>query len=288
MHNRHSPQLQVCRLFASTWGRSKMTRSSRHLAAACLTLRGEFGLSRSGPTSPAGSPRPIADQAGSARADGRLFVFFHRNPALLGHTIELENRLYTVTGVLPPSFLFPTLGLQPDLLLPLDLRTLSPEGIQKLHVIGRLQNGVSRTRAHTAVAQVERSVAGGFPAWFSRYARGMRTEMRPLRETLSSTQKQSLLLLAMAALLLLLLLSLNIGALQLARSFGRQREFAVQLALGATSGQIRLGLLLESAIVSGLAGVLGVALARLSITWFARWVPASLVPFHPVTWIATN
>ncbi|MGN6593553.1 MAG: ABC transporter permease [Terriglobales bacterium] len=206
---------------------------------------------------------------------------FQMDPGIIGRSFSLHGHNFTVIGVTPPTFFGETVGLEPDLWLPITMQPQAVPGRDRLHdppgttrmmwlqVMGRLKPGVSLQQAQTASnllfhqAIADQAGAASDPQQKQQLMQ-QRLELTPggmgssgLRDQFASP------LIALFALvgLVLLLAVVNLASLLLARAAARQKEIGVRLALGAGRGRILKQLLTESILLSLIGGLLGALLA---------------------------
>jgi putative ABC transport system permease protein len=178
------------------------------------------------------------------------------DPQILGRSITLNAKPYTVIGVMPPDFNYPP---QTELWMPLALSP-SVSGDYEHHyirVIGRLKPGFSPAEAQTRMIALERQIAAAHPDTDA----GNEVVVEPLRRQLTGDIRMPLLVLLGAVGFVLCIACANLASLLLARSAGRRKEVSIRVALGA--GRVRLlrQSLTESLLLALLGGVLGVLLA---------------------------
>jgi putative ABC transport system permease protein len=173
---------------------------------------------------------------------GRRFGFA---PDILGRGIVLNRHSYSIIGILPRGFSYP---YHPEVWLP---RTFDPgDGrVHTLNVQARLRPGVTLLQARAELQAIAARLQKQYPDTNS----GNRIEAEPVREVLLAGQQTVVKALFAAVGLVLLLAVANVVNLTLARFVGRQGEFAIRAALGASPArQVRL--LLTENILQALAG----------------------------------
>lgn len=201
---------------------------------------------------------PGAD-AGVAILGHRLWeTQFGRDPGILGRTIRLDDRAYSVAGVLPPGNLF----LNGQVYVPFTQRANANRVSWEYSVIGRLKDGASIESAGADLKQI----AGTLESQYPDEAKGIGFTMAPSSTWLASDgARQTLWVLLAAVGALLLIACLNVASLLLARGTARQREIAVRAALGAGRWRLMRYVMLESLLLSALGTVLGLGLAGIGI-----------------------
>ena len=187
---------------------------------------------------------------------------FGGNPNLLGTSIMLDQRPFTVVGIMPVSFQVPDLGGHQEIWIPVAQDPLFSSWIPSrgehwLLVMGRLNAGVSLAGARSEADTIGGRLAKEFPAERG----GWTMHFKPLQADIVENIRTPLLVLLGAVGLVLLLACVNIANLLLARATARTRELALRQALGAGRGRIVRQLLTESAVLGLLGAIFGVALA---------------------------
>jgi putative ABC transport system permease protein len=193
---------------------------------------------------------------------------FGGNRKLIGQTIHLDRQAYTVVGVMPSGFEF--LGPDNELWAPLPLepnRTL--RNYYNLQALARLKPGVPIRQARVEMDTLARQLALEYP----KTNQGWGAAVAPLQDEITGNIRLPLLLLLGAVAFVLLIACANVANLLLVRAAGRQKEFAIRVALGAGRLDIVRRLLVESMSLALAGGALGVVLAR--------WSISALVTLHP-------
>jgi predicted permease len=187
------------------------------------------------------------------------------DPAIVGRSIVLDGRAFTVVGVMPAEFNFPFGGVK--MWIPLLPAAADEPRDRDLHIlVGRLKEGVSRREVREELEAIQRELGSVHPEVDGRYSG---VSVKPLRQALNFAYEEmqtSFLVLLAAVAFVLLIACVNVASLTLARTGARSREIAVRAALGARSTRLVRQLLTEGLILAVAGGVLGVLLAE----WGAR------------------
>jgi putative ABC transport system permease protein len=181
---------------------------------------------------------------------------FHADPEIVGKAITLDGGPFTVLGVMPHQFNYPS-GVEiwtPAAMAP---SAFDDYDHKYVRILGRLKPGVTVAQAQQAVNAVEAQVTAAHPDTDA----GNRVVLVPLREQLVGDIRKPLVLLMCAAGLVLLIACANTAGLALARDAERQKEIAVRLALGATRLRLLRQFVTESVVLAVLGGALGMPLA---------------------------
>ncbi len=193
------------------------------------------------------------------------------DPSIIGRSILLNKRPYTVVGVLPKGFESEPEGL--DLWTPLQADPQSTNQGHYLSVAARLKPDVSLEKARGEMKVVGEQFRRAYPQWMDK------TEsvgVRPLREAVLGNAKLELLVLEGAVGFVLLIACANVANLLLARAAVRQREFAIRSAIGASRGRVLSQLLTESVMLAALGGVAGLILGSWGVRALLTLVPGRI------------
>ncbi len=180
------------------------------------------------------------------------------DPNVVGKPIRLNNRPYTVIGVLPEGFDF---AGDNQVWIPLALDRTHPNsrGAHEWDVIGRLKPGVNLAQASTDMDIFAQQLARENPAIYGP-TEGWGVFVVPLREELVGQIRPALLILMAAVGIVLLIACANIANLLLARSSAREKEMAIRASLGAGRWRTIRQLLTESLLLSLIGSAVGLAL----------------------------
>ncbi len=184
---------------------------------------------------------------------------FASDPAIIGRTLILNQKAFTVVGVLPDTFDFSTVfapGLRMDFFVPVILDDIRTYG-HMLAVMGRLKPGVTPAQAQTEVRLLLGRSKAQTPDWLA----DVKTTITGLQDHVSGKLRRSLVVLWCGVGLILLIVCVNLSNLLLARAATRSKEFAMRSALGAGRGRLMFQLLSESVALSGASALLGLGFA---------------------------
>jgi predicted permease len=202
---------------------------------------------------------------------------FHADPAIVGKSIALDGKLQTIVGVLPRSFSFPDLTLEPDIYVPIDLSRDAVISIDKPYVDVRavvlLRRGVKIQQAQAELATFYKSRAHGAVREIEPYYSSLRVIVQPLQRHFAGDSRKPLLILLACVAAVLFVACANVANLQLARAVSRRHETALRGALGASRLRLIRQFLVESLVLSSLAAALGLVIA-LIITALVRHTSA--------------
>jgi putative ABC transport system permease protein len=218
----------------------------------------------------------------SARTATLSYAFWQRRfggaRSVIGRTLRLDNRVYTIIGVMPPRF---KAGWA-DVWVPLGLfANESPNNARTVSyywVEGRLKPGVSIEQARAQINAISARLAQQYPE--SSIDVGVR--ITPLSEKVTREIRPSLLALMGAVVFVLLIACANVANLLIARAAAREKELSIRAALGAGRWRLLRQLLLESMPLATLGGLAGFLLARWGLELLLKLAPKDLIPGEAV------
>jgi len=213
---------------------------------------------------------------------------YHRDPNILGSSIVLDRKAYSIIGVMPRSFEFPPQPghlEQTQLWVPMSLTPgeLSDEnaGNWGYHIVARLKDSVTLPQAAKDAGRVSQQIMRDFPANVSRMR--IQGEVTPLREYVIANVRTLLRTLLFAVAIVLLIACVNVSGMLLVRAIRRRREYAVRLALGAGSGVIIREAVCEGILLSLAGGTLGLAGASVVIRTAVHLLPESMPRINSIS-----
>ena len=205
---------------------------------------------------------PEDDQPG--HGDGILIndvaweKLFAKRSDVIGQSLKLGDKVYTVIGVMPPGFEFPSVGDGPTVWQPL---VATPEyearDSRTLTSVGRLKPVVSAASAQAELSGIQQNIAKAYP----KLELDNRVAVKRYRDVLTGNVRPALLALQFAVLAVWLIACANVASLLLSRTTGRRREIAIRSAIGAARARLVRQFLTESLVLSSTGAALGLALA---------------------------
>ena len=224
------------------------------------------------------------DRQGADRVTVLSYPFWQRkfggDPAVLGKPLVLDDKRYTIVGVLQPVQI--AVLRYPDIFVangPLLEADFMDRGNRRFFPVGRLKPSISVTQAQAEMDAIANGLVAQYPATNKNI--GIRVES--LAEQLTSDGRKPILLLSVASGLVLLLAALNVATVFLGHAVERGQELGVRLALGATRAKLLRQLLAQFAIFAVLGGAFGLALAKLGLVYFLHRFPDLARRFRETT-----
>ena len=200
---------------------------------------------------------------------------FGSDPGIVGKTFEMNDKVHTVVGVLPPVPQYPN---ENDVYMSTSAcpfrsskMHLEDRDMRMMKIFGRLKPGVTVAQASADAATIAAGLKVAYPKSYPENA-GFTSVATPLQQELTKDARPTLLLLLGAAAFVLLIACANVANLTLARMARRERELAVRSALGAGRSRILRQLLTESSLLAFAGGVLGLLLAYGSLALLTDFV----------------
>ena len=189
---------------------------------------------------------------------------FQGDPGVVGRTVDLDRRPYTIIGVMPREFEFPLNAGKVnarDLWVPMSFTEEEKQDETDNFMYGaiaRLKPGVTLAEAQADAGRMVAAIEAEIPP---QYGIHLTSGVQSLQEETVRAARPLLRTLMGAVCLILLIACANLANLLLVRAAGRRREFGVRMALGAARRTMLRQLLVESLALSAVGGALGLCLA---------------------------
>jgi putative ABC transport system permease protein len=207
---------------------------------------------------------PEEDRPGSNHVIVLSYKFwrdrFGADPNIVGRDITLDSQPYSVVGVMPEKFRFPSFA---EAWVPLGWTNeeRAVRGNHNFLAIARLKSGVDITHAKSELATISTRLEQLYPE----DDKGWGATVIPLREQLVGDVRTALLILLGAVAFVLLIACANVANLVLAKTLVRRKEIAIRSSLGASRPAILRNILTETVLLSVIGGVFGFLLARVTL-----------------------
>jgi len=198
---------------------------------------------------------------------------------VIGRTVALDDEPFTVIGVMPPGFQFPSPRTQ--IWTPIAYPPGDPMDTRSNHfvnILGRLKPGIGASQAQADLSVLAAQINRDLPE-----NAGMGVALLPWQEDVVGNVRFGLLLLLGTVGLVALIACANVANLLLARSAVRQKELSVRVALGAGRRRLLRQLLTESFVLAACGGVLGWAVASVLLRLLLALAPAGIPRLHEVS-----
>ena len=200
---------------------------------------------------------------------------FGADARLIDKQVELNGVSYTLVGILPANFSFPIPGA--ELAVPLvpdgDPWRFNRNSVNFLRLVGRTRPGTTLEGAQAEMNALAVKLRRQFP---DANARKLGVKLIPMRDQVTGGYRSALWVLLAAVGFVLLIACANLANLNLVRASARRKEMSILSALGATRWQVVRQLLLESALLAGAGGALGVFLARFGVQGLLALTPTNI------------
>jgi len=200
---------------------------------------------------------------------------FAAAPDITGRTISLGGQSYSIVGVMPDEFNYP---LATDVWTPLTFteQAKTNRAVNTLLVLGRLKPGIDLSQAGAEMAIIAQRLAREFPETNADRS----VTIAPLAQMTEQVTDRFMVILSAASMFLLLLAAANVANIQLARATNRQRDIAIESALGASRLQVARRLAAESTLLAFAGGAVGLWAAA----WMSEW-QRSTIPVQVHQWV---
>jgi predicted permease len=211
-------------------------------------------------------------------SDGLWRRSFGGDPAALGRQVQVNNIDVRIVGILRPGF---RVFLPPDTLAAEEIDVWFPKGLpdsrqfRGLPVVGRLKPGATIDQAQAELDALTKQFVADHPSAYPGGA--LKLSVRPLRDALTAEVRPALLVLAGAVGFVLLIACVNVANLMVARGKGREHEFVVRRALGASRIRLVRQLLAESLLLAASGAAFGLLLGYVGVE-LVDWLRPSHLP----------
>jgi predicted permease len=219
-----------------------------------------------------GAPSPVV-----VLSDGLWKRRFGSDAQMIGRTLTLNARGYTVIGVMPPGFkgLTDTAELWVPFTMYATPQNMRQRGNRGVAVLARLKPGVTIVAAQADVDAVSRRLEAAYPDSNAKRS----GEVSPLTVELFGELRPALLMLMAAVVFVLLIACANVANLLIARSEARQREIALRTALGAGWPRLLRQLMTEGCVLTSLGAIAGLLLAQFAVRALLATSPVTFPSF---------
>ena len=207
---------------------------------------------------------------------------FRADPGILGHPYKIAGTPHVIIGVMPSTFHYPE-PMGPDankgIWLPVQPtpEMLKDRGYHFFIAVGQRRSGISLTQAQSELDAIAARIDQNAPKTDPERATPHAFTAASYQDLLTGPVRPAFYALIGALALVLLIACANVANLLLARALGRQQEFGVRVALGASHSRLIRQMITEGAVLSLLGCVFGMVLAESAIL-LVRRLPAGTIP----------
>jgi predicted permease len=205
---------------------------------------------------------------------------FNSDPNIVGRSINLDDKSFTVVGVISRGVQAPLMSDEIELWAPVS------HGFGSDNRYGHYLNVLARLKGDTKPQQAQadmNTIASRLEQQYPESNKGRGVRVVPLSEQIVGNFRTSLLVMLGAVVFVLLIGAANVANMLLARAAARQKEMAIRTALGAGRWRIVRQLLTESMLLSLISGILGLLVAVWGIDLLVALSPADLPRVKEVT-----
>jgi predicted permease len=207
--------------------------------------------------------------------DGLWRRRFGADPSIVGRTIQLGPRAYTVVGILPAGFTGVSDTAQLWIPFAMSGTPLDNRGSRGFQTLARLKAGATIADARAELDTISGQLAAAYPQTNDK--RGV--EVSPLADYVLQQLRPIVVALMAAVSLVLLIACANVAGLLIGRADARQREIAVRTALGAGPGRLLRQLITENCLLAMLGAFTGMAIAQISLPSLVAASPVAFPTF---------